>query len=324
MASVPLFEVGQSVELHKLTTDKYNGLTGVIHSELDKDGRYAVRLSDSKIIGIKPGNLKISLSSSTPRVVYVLGENHAENSITCSKINRILRERFIDYKLFGELPTPSTLKTSRCVKDVIPIPTEPSYIEGILLMMGFFYNFKLDIPSPEGHVSNSIAVVRLINAFTNLNDITEEQFQHNPSGFFKLVKADLLKKCRAIGGRNAEIIEDYIKDITYDNLPSNIVESQAFAASLRMVDDAIVTNVLSEDSTTPPEVVFIVITGELHAQNIHELLTRSGHSFVVHSYLHEYDISHRSSTHSKHGFLQKRRKSKRLRKKRKLTKRFVR
>jgi hypothetical protein len=220
----------------------------------------------------------------SPKSVYILGEDHHEQHVTDEKIMRITTSgRHRDYVLFTEDVKPRRKNTGLGIKECMPIKNKtPSVIEALFQIFTFFPIFKNKNPIIPGFKQTpSAIIVTLIDTFADFK-CTEKELIENPSNIFEKVKANIIKLCVGFGG-TGEFIRSRLPSLTFDTIDESFGSTPLFKISYFLVDEAIIQNVVSQQSG--PDVAFILIVGEDHVDNLAKQLTSSG--YMVMSFKHE-------------------------------------
>ena len=219
------------------------------------------------------------------RNIIVLGENHTEQHITNAKLMQIT-SRFENEALFTEHTTVQIMKTDKGDKQTIPIPPSPSLIEGIFQIFTFFVSLKISgntrIPM-YGGLYASQCIFALCNKFIGQDFVSEDMITHDTVASFNKIKDILIKLCEMQGERGRTIIQE-LDHITYHTIGNDIVDNVAFKESYKLVDDAIIFNINKMHSELPMNVVFIIIVGETHVDNIVQELMSFGEYKVLYKY----------------------------------------
>ena len=322
---VEMFTVGQQVELHGMSTVSFNGRVGIIIEPMNSETRYGIKFPNGEKKLIKQVNIRLV----TSRVIYVLAEYHIEHHLREEKIMRITEDpEFTDCKLFTEETKVTYENTHFGKRSYTPINKLPSEIEGIFQIFNYVALYRLGdtrtIPGSGATVSEQKTplqcIVILMPHFTP-HKVTEQDVIDNPPLIFQLLIDELLKKCHRFGGPSAEYIIENLPTLTYESLDENLPHLQIYKESYKMVDDAIVKNVLYEHERAPQTDVFIIRIGETHLPNVYTLLASSGKNFTIVPLLHREPYtgpSMKSSRSGRIGLKRRKHKSRRSTRKRRL------
>jgi len=94
--------------------------------------------------------------------------------------------------------------------------------------------------------------------------------------------------CRELKGKNAAIILENLDSI----VPGPVSGTICYQAALRLVNDEIVENIHGQHILQPPDVAFIIVTGDSHREDITTQLLSSRHKrYNVKSIVHDETVS---------------------------------